>query len=103
MLFLHGNVHQETVNRALRILVQLLSDSTLLQRFHEGDIFGGWVYGFERRTCTDIPFSASFDLETLDSHFPIGELLSDGTTGQDLSQRSVHPAGYDSSVNSSGM
>ena len=47
MLFLHGSVHQETVNRALRILVQLLSDSTLLQRFHEGDIFGGWVYGFE--------------------------------------------------------
>jgi len=42
MLFLHGNVHQETVNCALRILVQLLSDSTLLQRFHEGDIFGGW-------------------------------------------------------------
>jgi len=47
MLFLHGNIHQETVNRALRILVQLLSDSTLLQRFHEGDIFGSWVYGFE--------------------------------------------------------
>jgi len=128
MLFLHGNVHQETVNRALRILVQLLSDSTLLQRFHEGDIFGGWVYGFETispemckllesstvnfnplkrsvhtplagatllsqllpshsqssqvyllmvaillgRTCTDIPFSASFDLETLDSIFQLG-------------------------------
>jgi len=47
MLFLHGNIHQETVNRALRILVQLLSNSTLLQRFHEGDIFGGWVCGFE--------------------------------------------------------
>ena len=47
MLFLHGNVHQETVNHALQILVQLLSDSTLLQRFHEGDIFGDWVYGFE--------------------------------------------------------
>jgi len=42
-----SNVHQETVNRALRILVQLLSNSTLFQRFHEGDIFGGWVYGFD--------------------------------------------------------
>ena len=128
MLFLHGNVHQETVNRALRILVQLLSDSTLLQRFHEGDIFGDWVYGFETispemckllesstsnfnplkrtmhtplpgatllsqllpnhsqssqvyllmvaillgRTCNDIPFSANFDLETLDSIFQAG-------------------------------
>ena len=95
---------------------------------HEGDIFGGWVYGFETispeickllesstinfnplkrsvhtplagatllsqllpshsqssqvyflmvaillgRTCTDIPFSASFDLETLDSIFQLG-------------------------------
>ena len=128
MLFLHGNVHQETVNRALRILVQLLSDSTLLQRFQEGDIFGDWVCGFETispemcklleksttnfnplkrsmhtplpgatllsqllpshsqssqvyllmvaillgRTCTNIPFSASFDLETLDSIFQLG-------------------------------
>ena len=128
MLFLHNNIHKETVNRALRILVQLLSDSTLLQKFHEGDIFGGWVHGFETispemsqlletstanfnpfkpsmhkplpgaavlsvllpnhshssqvyllmvaillgRTCTDIPFSANFDLEALDLIFQVG-------------------------------
>ena len=128
MLFLHSNIHKETVNRALRILVQLLSDATLLQKFHEGDIFGGWVHGFETispemshlletsttnfnpfkpsmhkplpgaavlsvllpnhsqsaqvfllmvaillgRTCTDIPFSANFDLEALDLIFQVG-------------------------------
>ena len=41
------SIHTETVVRSLRILVQILCDPTLQAKFHEGDIFGSWVIGFE--------------------------------------------------------
>ena len=47
MLFMDARIHTQTVLRALRILIQLLTDSSLKQKFHDGDIFGGWVNGFE--------------------------------------------------------
>ena len=131
MLFMQAAIHIDTVVRALRILVQLLHDTFLSSKFHEGEIFGGWVVGFGGvsdemtkmikdatthfsplielqksnpqlplsgaavlanllphhansaqvyllmvavllgRTCMDIPFSASFDMETLDQVFSI--------------------------------
>ena len=37
MLFLHPHIHRETVNRAFRILVQLLSDQGLLSKFRDGE------------------------------------------------------------------
>ena len=47
MLFMDASIHAETVSRAVRILIQLLTDPTLRVKFHEGDIFGGWVQGFD--------------------------------------------------------
>lgn len=47
MLFLQANLHTETVVRALRMLVYLLCEPALKQKFRDGDIFGGWVHGFE--------------------------------------------------------
>ena len=128
LLFLQPNIHSDTITRALRILIQLLSVEKLQQKFHEGDIFGSWVKGFEKlpmemrnmletsvtqvnplklnaqfplpgiavlshllphhlhspqvyllmvafllgKTGLDIPFSASFNMETLDNMFQIG-------------------------------
>ena len=138
MLFLQPSLHTDTVSRALRILVLLLSsDRRLLARFQEGDIFGQWVKGFERLTpemlsmletsvtqlnplkssqsqfplpgtailshllphhlhsaqvflllvafllgcgVQDIPFSAPFDMETLDNIFDIGNPARMATT-----------------------
>ena len=59
LLFLHANTHTDTVSRALRLLVQLLSIERLQQRFHEGEIFGPWVKGFE-----NLPPDISTLLET---------------------------------------
>ena len=47
MLFMDASIHSETVTRAVRILIQLLTDPTLRPKFREGDIFGGWVKGFD--------------------------------------------------------
>ena len=47
MLFMDKSIHTETVVRSLRILVQLLCEPSLQAKFHEGDIFGTWVIGFE--------------------------------------------------------
>ena len=47
MLFMDKSIHTETVVRSLRILVQLLCEPSLKAKFHEGDIFGTWVIGFE--------------------------------------------------------
>ena len=47
MLFMDASIHAETVSRAVRILIQLLTDPTLRVKFREGDIFGGWVQGFD--------------------------------------------------------
>ena len=129
LLFLQPNTHSDTVTRALRILIQLLSIERLQQRFHDGEIFGGWLRGFEGlppemttlietsvtqlnplrphfhlplpgvallssllphhlhcvqvfllmialllgNTGMAIPFSASFDMETLDNVFQVGD------------------------------
>ena len=43
MLFLHPHIHRETVNRAFRILVQLLSDQNLLNRFRDGNLGCRWL------------------------------------------------------------
>ena len=40
-------MHTDTVTRALRMLIQLLSVEKLQQKLHEGDIFGPWMKGFE--------------------------------------------------------
>ena len=41
-------MHTDTVTRALRMLIQLLSVEILQQKFREGDIFGPWMKkGFE--------------------------------------------------------
>ena len=128
MLFLHRNTHTDTITRALRMLIQLLSIERIQQKFHEGEIFGPWVKGFEMlpselttilETCVtqvnplkpqsqfplpgisllssllphhlhcpqvfllviafllgktglDIPFSATFNMETLDNVFQVG-------------------------------
>ena len=45
LLFLQPQVHIETVVRALRILICLLSESSIRKRFLSGNIFGGWLYG----------------------------------------------------------
>ena len=37
----------ETVSRAMRILLNLLGSPDLRQKFHDGEIFGGWVHGFD--------------------------------------------------------
>ena len=42
-----ASIHAETVSRAVRILIQLLTDPTLRLKFHDGEIFGGWVQGFD--------------------------------------------------------
>lgn len=132
LLFLHRNTHTETVTHALRILIQLLSIEKLQQKFHEGEIFGSWVKGFENlppelstllettitqfnplkphsqfplpgvailshvlphhlhspqvfllmiafllgKTGLDIPFSATFDMETLDNAFQVGSSVA---------------------------
>ncbi len=47
MLFMKKSIHTETVVRSVRILVQLLCDPSLQAKFHDGDIFGSWVTGFE--------------------------------------------------------
>lgn len=47
MLFMDARIHAETVSTAVRILIQLLTDSNLRLKFHEGEIFGGWVQGFD--------------------------------------------------------
>ena len=64
MLFMDASIHAETVSRAVRILIQLLTDSILRVKFHEGDIFGGWVQGFE-----SISSDMSQMLSTSVSHF----------------------------------
>ena len=127
MVFLQADIHLDTVIKALRILVHLLCDRTLFQKFHDGEIFGAWVHGFESisvemsgllttstsfnplrgtqtqmplpgaavlaqylphhlqspqvfllmiaillgRPATEIPFSAKFDMETMDTIFQI--------------------------------
>ena len=43
MLFLHPHIHRETVNRAFRILVQLLSDQNLLNKFRDGTLGCRWL------------------------------------------------------------
>ena len=43
MLFLHPHIHRETVNRAFRILVQLLSDQGLLSKFRDGNLGCRWL------------------------------------------------------------
>ena len=127
ILFLQPNIHTDTVIKALRILVQLLSIEKIQQKFHDGDIFGPWLKGFETlppeilaqletsvtqinplkpnsfplpgiavlshllphhlhspqvfllmiafllgKTGLDIPFSATFHMETLDNVFQVG-------------------------------
>ena len=47
LLFLQTQVHLDTVVRALRMLVLLLSDPSLRKRFVVGDIFGGWLSGMQ--------------------------------------------------------
>ena len=64
MLFMDASIHAETVSRAVRILIQLLTDPTLRVKFHEGDIFGGWVQGFD-----SISSDMSRLLSTSVSHF----------------------------------
>ena len=129
LLFLHRHTHHDTVIRALRLLVQLLSLEKLQQRFHDGELFGPWIRGFGTlppemttlietsvtqlnplkphpqfplpgvavlatllprhlgspqvfllmialllgKTGLNIPFSAPFDMETLDNVFQVGD------------------------------
>ena len=47
LLFLQKHIHTDTVTRALRMLVQILSLEKIQQKFHEGEIFGPWLRGFE--------------------------------------------------------
>lgn len=47
LLFLHKNTHTDTVTRALRMLIQLLTLEKIQQKFHDGDISGPWLRGFE--------------------------------------------------------
>ena len=128
MLLLQPNLHTDTITRSLRMLIQLLSVEKLQQKFHEGELFGPWVKGFEKlppemltlletsvtqinplkphsqfplpgiavlssllpnhlhcaqvfllmiafllgKTGLDIPFSALFNMETLDNVFQVG-------------------------------